>query len=390
MCDRGELHTELDLGTAAYCVESPTTAAASRAIRKHPFRLGACPKCGVIQLLDLPLLTALQPPDQAILYRDPERHLDDLARVTASLLVAPNALVMGMSYKDVPLLERLHSLGCTNQRVLDRTEDWQFTDPRAGIETMQARCTVAWANNIRDKYGPVGLLVVRHVLEHAHRPSEFLAACRRLTEPNGWVLFEVPGCETEFARGDTGALWEEHVSYFTSESLRRALAVHGFHSYLVGNYPYSVEDCLAVVGRFGSSSAFDNEPQSSLLKELDTAQARLRTAVLRIAQQERQRGKGLAVYGAGHRTATWLELAGLSEFVTCVIDDNPEKQGRFLAGSAVEVGPAAWLVERQIGVCIGLLSPDVLRKIAARETRFTASGGRMLTLDDVLAVASRS
>lgn len=390
MCDRGELHAELDLGTAAYCVESPTTAVAARAITKHPFRLGRCSKCSVIQLLDLPPLTALQPPDQAILYRDPERHLDDLARVTASLLVAPNALVMGLSYKDVPLLERLHSLGCTNQRVLDRTDDWQFTDPRAGIETMQARCTVEWASRIRDKYGPAGLLVVRHVLEHAHHPPEFLAACRRLTEPNGWVLFEVPGCETEFARGDTGALWEEHVSYFTAESLRRALALHGFQSYLVGNYPYSVEDCLAVVGRFGSISPVRSEPQSSLLREFDAAQMTLRDAVSRIAQRERQRGKGLAVYGAGHRTATWVELAGLSQFVTCVIDDSPEKQGRFLAGSAVEVGPATRLVERQIGVCIGLLSPEILRKIATRETQFTTNGGRMLTLDDVLAVVSGS
>ncbi|HET6423544.1 MAG TPA: methyltransferase domain-containing protein, partial [Planctomycetaceae bacterium] len=234
ICRHEELSFELNLGAAAFCVEAPCSAEAARAIPKHPFRLGSCPACGVIQLIDLPPLKALQPAEHAILYRDPERHLDDLARATAALLPSPNAQIVGMSYKDAPFLEWLSSLGFKAGRVLDRQADWGFTQAREGIETLQAHCTPAWAEGIRAKLGPIDLLVVRHVLEHAHDPPAFLAACRRLVEPQGRVLFEVPGCDTEFARGDCGALWEEHVSYFTADSLRATLALHGFHPRLVG------------------------------------------------------------------------------------------------------------------------------------------------------------
>ncbi len=384
MCGRGVLKVELDLGTAAFCVDAPHSVSAARAIPKHPFRLGGCSICGILQLIDLPPLEALQPPDKAILYRDPERHLDDLARVTATLLNSPQAFVMGLSYKDMPFLDRMRTLGFTHQRSLDRDEDWGFTDPRQGIETMQACCTVAWADDIRRKYGRVDLLLVRHVLEHSHDPPAFLAACRRLIEPNGLVLFEVPGCETEFARGDAGALWEEHVSYFTAESLRRALTQHGFQPQLVGNYPYTVEDCLAVVARCWPTFSPVGTASTTLLAEFDRAQTTLRKQVVELAHQQRQQGRGLAVYGAGHRTATWLELAGLTDVVTCVIDDDPAKQGRYLAGSGIQIGPARMLQEKSIGIGIGLLSADILRKIAAREADYVNSGGRFMTLDDIL------
>lgn len=384
-CGHGALHLELDVGSASFCVDAPTSRTAARDIPKHPFRLGTCHACGVIQLLDLPPLEALRPAGPAILYRDPERHLQDLACVSSSLLGSPAAQVMGMSYKDTPLMDQLAVQGMTNLRLLDREADWGLADHRAGIETMQARCTVDWADSVRRKHGRADLLLVRHVLEHAHHFSEFVAACRRLTEPDGLVLFEVPGCETEFARGDAGALWEEHVSYFTMGSLRRSLAVHGFHSLVIDNYPYTVEDCLVAVGRFESPSPLATTVQTPLLQEFQRANSLIQTRLRTLSSICRQRGQGIAVYGAGHRTATWLELAGLADVVNCVIDDDPAKQGRYLAGSGIEIGPATLLQERNIQFCIGLLSTDILRRIASREAEYIDRGGRFLTLDQILA-----
>jgi len=341
-----------------------------------------------LQLLDLPSLDALRPADRAILYRDPERHLDDLARAIAALLPSTSASLMGMSYKDAPLLDRFASFGFSERKTLDREADWGLSNPRDGIETMQARCTTSWADGIRQKYGRMDLLVVRHVLEHAHDPPTFLAACRRIIEPDGLLLIEVPGCETEFARGDCGAPWEEHVSYFTVESLRRTLMVQGFHQRLVGNYPYTIEDCLVAVAQCGNIPAAATASPSSLLREFSTNRERLQTRIRQLADQSRSHQQGIAVYGAGHRTATWLELAGIADVVTCVIDDDPAKQGRYLAGSAIPVGPASWLIERNIGTCIGLIAADILRRIAVREAAYTARGGRFVTLDDLLCETS--
>lgn len=368
-----------DLGTAAYCVQMPGTQAVARQTPRHPFRLRECPACGTLELADYPPLSALRPIDRGILYRDPERHLDDLARVIAPQIPSTESLILGMTYKDAPLLEALRTRGCARTQLLDRRSDWTLDDDRDGIETIQQRCTVAWADTIRERHGAVGLLVVRHLIEHAHDLNQFLAACRRLVEPEGLVLFEVPGCETELARGDSGALWEEHVRYFTTTSLRRALTVHGFQSLLLGNYPYTVEDCLVALCRLGPSKPAVGG-SSGLLDEFLVARQRLDAALRRLVES----AGPIAVYGAGHRAATWLDLSGLGAQISCVIDDDPAKQGRFLAGSGCEIGPSAWLVERNVRVCVGLLAPDVLLQIARREVAYRAAGGVFLTLDDVV------
>jgi len=369
----------LDLGTAACCVQSGSTVTEARQRPRHPFRLRHCRACGTIELVDLPDLEWLKPAGPALLYRDPERHLDDLARATAPLVTSTAARIVGMTYKDRPLLDRLRDQGLQNFYLMDRDRDWSLESERDGIETIQQRWTIDRAAALRQRIGPVGLLVVRHLLEHVHDLPEFLGACQRLIEPDGLVLFEVPGCETEFARGDAGTLWEEHVHYWTSTSLRVGLAAHGFRADLVGNYPYTVEDCLVVVGRFGTPGRPGPESAPGLLSEFQQARDRIAAGIERI---HADRGR-IAVYGAGHRTSTWLELAQVQGRIECVIDDDPARQGRFLAGSGLEVGPAAWLQERQIRVCIPLLSRDIVRKLAIRETAFQEAGGQFLTLDDV-------
>ncbi len=390
MCGIGELAGELNLGTAAYCVDAASSADAARQIAKHPFRLATCRVCGVIELMDLPPLEALRPPEQEIRYREPERHLDDLVRVTMSLMTSPGDRIMGMTYMDTPLLERLSAQGRTNQYQFDRDGDWGLHDPRYGLETIQARCTVDWAEAMRHKHGPANLLLVRRVLEHAHDPTSFLAACRRLTEPDGLVLIEVPGCESELARGDTGALWEEHVRYFTMSSLRRALVCYGFQPLIVGSYPYTVEGCLVAIGRFGAPTVPQTPADASPLQEFAIRHTAIVSRIRELAARLHQQGRKIAVYGAGHRTATWMELTGLADVIDCVIDDDPSKQSRFLAGSGKAVGPAAWLLERRIGTCIGLLPVEILRRITAREQAYAAAGGLFLTLDDVVTGVSPS
>lgn len=378
-CGAVSQSSPLDLGTAACCVQPGSTATEARQRPRHPFRLRHCSACGTIELVDLPDLELLKPAGPALLYRDPERHLEDLARATAPLVTSPDALIVGMTYKDRPLLDRLRDQGLQNSYLMERDQDWSLASERDGIETIQQRWTIDRATALRRQIGPAGLLVVRHLLEHVHDLPEFLGACRQLTAPDGLVLFEVPGCETEFARGDAGTLWEEHVRYWTSTSLRVALAAHGFHANLVGNYPYTVEDCLVVVCRFGDPTRPGLGSAPGLLSEFQQARRRIAAG---IAMIHADRGR-IAVYGAGHRTSTWLELAQVQGRIECVIDDDPARQGRFLAGSGLEVGPAAWLRERQIRVCVPLLSREIVRKLASRETAFQEAGGQFLTLDDV-------
>lgn len=392
-CGRAAVHVAFHAGAAAWCCSLSDRKEVAVAVPRHPFRLGACPDCDVIHLIDAPPLEALRPPGEAHVFRDPERHLDDLAATMLAEFSTRDGLVLGLSYKDAPLVDRLRAAGMTKTRILDRLEDWGFTDPRAGVETMQEHFTAEFAQRMRARHGAVSLLIVRHLLEHAHHPRSFLEACRTLVAPDGWVLFETPGCESELARGDAGALWEEHLMYFTSQSLRRGLQRFGFEARLVGNYPYAMEDCLAVFGRFqgirDQPAAFHlaHPPNAgrSLIDEFAEAVNQARETWKSAATRLAARGQRLAILGAGHRTCTLVELLQLQDLVACVIDDDPRKQGRWLPGSGIPVVASHGLTEHRIGGCVGLVNSDVLSRVAARESAYGQAGGQWWTLPEFLA-----
>lgn len=389
VCREDGLAVEMDLGAAAVSTFLPD--AAGRDTPRIPFRLAACSRCGLVQLLETPALDLLRPPRQAIVFRDPERHLDDLCAAMIGHLPDRNGLVLGFCYKDAPLLDRFRQAGFSRTVLLDREDDWGLTDPRTGVETMQQTVAPEWAERIRGKYGPAMVLSVRHLLEHAHDVPRFLAGCRQLLADDGWAMFETPGCETELCRGDAGALWEEHVLYFTSTTLRVGLERHAFRCRWMGNYPYAVEDCLAAFGRFQSSPCSTPDESVSegrtLLAQFGAARQQLRIRLQAAAESLSRRGRNLALWGAGHRTATLVELLPAHGLIACVIDEDPEKQGKFLPGSDVPILPSSALDTESIGLCVGVLNPDVMAKIAARHQDYVARGGRFATLSE-LAVGS--
>ena len=386
MCANGGVVAAVDLGTAAVCshyLNSP-----GEAVQRFPFRLGACSYCGLIQLQESPEIEWLRPPTKPLLFREPERHLDDLCQVIANQVSSRSGLVLGLSSNDQPVLDRLQRAGFTRTAVLDRSTDWNLSDPLDGMEAMQRLLTPDWASGIRARYGPVNVLCVRYLLEHAHDPAAFLAGCRTLMEPGGWVLFETPGCETELDRGDAGMLWEAHVSYFTSNSIRLGLSHHEFRCRWIGNYPYDQEDCLSVFGQFDEMSQrklVSTNAGTTLLSQFAIARNRLSARLNAIADEVKRQGRKLALWGAGHRTVTLLELLPAIDIFDCVIDDDRAKQSLFLPGSGIPIVAAESLVARDIGLCIGMLNPEVMVRIASRHHDYTSRGGQFLTFTDLAA-----
>jgi hypothetical protein len=376
----------LEVGDAAINGLYPVTIQEQESAPRFRFRLEACSQCGLLQLHDTPQPLQLRPPGRWTLFRDPERHLDDLSTAMASHLTESQRVVMGLTYKDAPLVDRLRRLRDCRTVVLSRDSDWELSDPRDGIETMQGKLTPQWAERIRARYGPADVLCVRHLLEHAHHLPMFLAGCRALLAPEGWVLFETPGCETELIHGDAGALWEEHVMYFTPSTLRNVLERHGFHCRWIGNYPYPVEDCLAAWGRFDHGTDSRTIPTSSgadLLHRFDVARRQLRDRLEDLARTVAATGRKLALWGAGHRTTTLVELLPARELFECVIDDDPDKQGRFLPGSHLPIVSAEVLSSGEIGACLCLLNPAVLQQVRQRLPADVTRGTQFVTLPEL-------
>lgn len=71
------------------------------------------------------------------------------------------------------------------------------------------------------------IIVFRQVLEHIIKLDEFLLGVHESLKDNGTVVIEIPDTSLNLEQLDY-ALWEEHVNYFTLNTLKNLLGRHNF------------------------------------------------------------------------------------------------------------------------------------------------------------------
>jgi hypothetical protein len=356
--------------------------------------MAACPGCGVTQLVDPPPPAEIRSRYDWLSYNEPEGHLDDVVeRILKLPGMTPASLVTGTSYKEDTTFARLARRGFNNTFRLDLRTHLGETDPAAGLETIQHRFTPEVAERLVAERGGADLVFARHIVEHAQSPRRFAEALGRWAKPDGYVLFEVPDCTQCFDRLDYSMPWEEHVAYFTPGTYESALAALGFEVLEVVDYPYSHENSLVAFCRPAKAVAAKaslSTPVPATNREIVRAKhyagefPQVRRKYRDYLGRVKAAGGRVALLGAGHLAATFVNLLGLADLVDSVIDDNPKKQGSFMPGSKLPIVGSAALVERGIKLCLLSVNPEVEPKVKAKNRAFEEQGGEWLSIFDGL------
>jgi hypothetical protein len=183
------------------------------------------------------------------------------------------------------------------------------------------------------------LAISQHVLEHLEDPVGLLRSLRAAvaTEPGGVVYSEVPNGEVMI---DRCALWDliyEHYSYFTPVSLRFAAARAGLSA---GALTTMFDDQFLAL----ESSAMDGDgspaqaPGAEMVDPLvERSVVFGRQARTRIAQAQSELARYLdegpvALWGAGSKGRTYLNVVAPEGQIGAIIDVNPRKDGYGIPG----------------------------------------------------------
>lgn len=313
-----------------------------------------------------------------ITYHEPEGHLDSLAETLSRLPgLTKDSTIGAVTYKDDTLVERLDKFGFKKHWRLDPQADLSITDPRAGLETIQERLTAKAAQNKRPL---ADLLVVRHILEHAYDTGAFGSALKALVKPGGYIVFELPDNARCFETFDYGAIWEEHVLYFTPGTFKSFLARKGFELFDFRVYPYPMEDSLvAIVKPSAASAPAAASPEEKrraqlYVQGLSGASAKFR-GILKPYPREQT-----ALFGAGHRSEVFINLLGLKDCIGMVIDDDANKRGLFMPGSRLPIMGSAALIEKGVRLCLLNMSSESERRVVAKNKAFSDKGGRFVSI----------
>jgi hypothetical protein len=378
ICQSDALAPILDVGPQP--ISNRFLRSADEREEQFPIALQQCERCGLVQIAQPVPASALLPPYDWITYNEPEPHLDALVETLVRLPgVGEGALAGGVSFKDDTTLARLERRGLRSWR-LDLREDLGVRDAGAGhgIETIQDRITPRAAEDIVRRRGASDVLLVRHILEHANLPLEFLRALKILTKPSGYIVIEVPDCSRAMDACDYTTIWEEHTLYYTPDTFRQGLSLAAFDVVHTENYPYPFENSLVAIATANGGGAQPRSELAARERERGLAFGRrfadYRNKVRRFLDRHRERGT-IALFGAGHLACTFVNVFGVADAIDCVIDDNPHKRGLYMPGSKLPIVGSSALAERDIRLCLLSLNPIGEDKVIERNAAFTERGG---------------
>jgi SAM-dependent methyltransferase len=208
---------------------------------------------------------------------------------------------------------------------------------------------------------PVRLAFSQHVLEHLHDPVAALSAMRAaVIEHDGVVYSEVPNGQLML---EHCALWDliyEHLSYFVPSSLALAERRAGLRtarggSEFGGQFLWS-EAVVGVVDP-GAAPAPDEVGTALAAARRFGDDARRRIAEARDELASLSAHGPVALWGAGSKGITYLNLVADVANIDAVVDLNPRKAGWGVPGTAAtislpdrlaDVQPATVLVSNPI------------------------------------------
>ncbi len=186
----------------------------------------------------------------------------------------------------------------------------------------------------------VDFLYSRHVLEHIQDPAKMLRSMRKALgdDANSVIYIEVPDLAWIL---DQAAFWDffyEHCSYFCAGTLRRACQAAGFE--VERTFPGFGGQYLCLEARCAPGCHARAKPDPGELGELRARIGHFRKSVEERMQTSRERVMALrergpcALWGAAAKGTTFANVIDPeARYIRCLIDINPSKRGKFIAGS---------------------------------------------------------
>jgi hypothetical protein len=296
---------------------------------RHDMQWGICEDCGTIQLLELIPLDVLyaQSHNSGVVGGLWDKH----HRAFADFVLEhrPNAVL------EIGGGHGMLSMHCHSVRP---EIDWTILEPNP---TPRPECKARYIEGFFDGNlrfdRKIDMVVHSHVFEHLYDPMRFLSDLEVFLPPGGRHLFSMPNIPTMVDRFYTNALNFEHTYFVDEEVLNVALENHGLRITDKRNFQEDHSIFIATERVKAASHRLPNakaKVEERFRKFLAHYQALVKTLNAEIAEHD-----GPIYLFGGHVFSQYLIAFGLdTERIRMVLDNDPIKQGKRLAGTRLGVG----------------------------------------------------
>ena len=364
LCDYPNLETAFDFGQQPIVHHLLDDVSAK--FETFPFTIAFCPNCGFMQLPSYPAPETLYKNYITVSSWKPQPHAKTfLENMTRLFGLMPESRILEIGCNDGGFLELLKSEGFYNCLGVEPTEDASHIAIEKGLPVIREFYGLENLDKICSLFPQPNLIASRQVIEHIPDLHGFLSAARAHLSPGGGLALEFPDHTMNYESLDY-SFWEEHVNYFTIDTIRQLLARHGFEIFHYESTLFSGK-CLFVYAR----RMDDIIKPIFQIKGEELARRYIRSFPRFVGELHRffeshcRKGE-MVMYGCGSRSSNFINLTKSANFFNRFVDDQLEKQGKYAPGSLLNISNSED-IDALTPLALGVNSENEMRLIQKRK-----------------------
>lgn len=200
------------------------------------------------------------------------------------------------------------------------------------------------------KNGPFDAFMSFNFLEHQPQPRTYLKAIYNNLCGEGYGLITVPSFEYIMEQNSFYEIIPDHIAYYSFESLTHLLNICGFE---VLEKDMVNRDTISMIVKKRKLPDIGG----IISKKNDIA-----TEVVETVKKYAKAGK-IAIWGASHQGFTLCATTGIADYVDCIIDSAPFKQGKYAPASHIPIISPDEARKRKLEAII-IVAPGYTNEIA--------------------------
>jgi SAM-dependent methyltransferase len=341
-CDAPDLQVVIDFGLQPLAGFYSPNAEDALDHKRYPLVLEICPICDLLQITDLPPITEVfhedytysssQIPPLVAHFEEYANWIGDRAPKTAS--------VLEFGCNDGVLLNQLQRLGFERLTGVDASPNMVRVAKAKGFDVFQGFFGTSLVEKINIR-SPFDLITCSNVFAHIDDIQDTLSAVHSLLKPHGEICIEVHDAEKLILEGQFETIYHEHLTYFSTASLRACLETNGFEVLEIETTPMHGG---GLRGRARKAERRSQVSRQTAIRSVDASRmgASLSAKVtacretIRLLRAEHGLLDG---YGVAGRAQMFLAMTGTEGNFGLLFDDAPIRQGRYVVGTNKRIAP---------------------------------------------------